>query len=792
MNFLFNFKLTLRSLIRNKQYVSINLISFAIGLMCCIFIFQYVRFELSYDTFHHNSEQIYRLETTIYGEGVETRYANLASAKHIVDAIEKLPEVENQSLFAKYGAVNIEVEEELFAEFNGIAADAAFLEIFSFELLNGDSEQLLAKPNSLVITNSTAQKYFGSTDAIGQSLIFNFQDKKEVLTVVGVLKDIPQNSHFYFDFVTSEDVFQKMYEYEINEVSLAYFYMKLSSNVLPNKTEEKIQHSYLEGPSGEFGNKMFHLRPILDIHLNSSSRGELSVNNKSFFVYIFVLVAFIILGLGCFNFVTLATAKSIQRAKEIGIRKALGAGRLTLASSFLVESILLTVAGLAVGYLLVWYGIPYFNEISNKQFGFSEFVHPNSMLLMLGAVLLMGLISGIYPALVLSHHKITLLLKNVSKGDSSGSLLWRSMVITQFSITLILFSITSVVQNQINYIYEKDLGFNKEQVITIQNYLKGDKLQEFKELLTKNSAISTVSSSSYVPGVSNTSGVAQVQIEGSDSKYSFSWVAIDPNYFSLYGIEVKSGRNITSEFSSDSLNSFLINKTAVDVLGWDEPIGKQLNSFGKDGYVVGVVDDFNFLSLYHDIPPMIFVVEPELNFQTSIKIGTSEDINISLSYIENVWKEFIPGTAFTYQFVDDQYESLYKSERKAKTLFSVFSMLAVFISILGLVGFTSYIVQKKRKEIGIRKVLGASIKDVLLLFYSGYAKLFLVSLIISLPLIYISVKEWIKSFSFHLEISPFLFFIPTVIVSIVFLVTITMFVVKNASENPVNAIKNNL
>ncbi len=754
-----------------------------------MFIFQYVKFELSYDAFHEDAEQIYRLETTVFGEGVTTRYANLANAKMLIDVVERLPEIETQSLFAKFGVLNVEARKELFAEPNGIAADASFFKMFSFELFGGNPEEVLAKPNSLVISKKAAEKYFGGTDVIGKSLKFNFQDKNEILIITGVLKDIPLNSHFRFDFVTSEDVFQKIYGYKIDEVSLAYSYLKLSNNAILSEVERKVQEIYLKSPDGEFGNKVFHLKPLLDIHLNSSARGELSTNSQRFFVHILVLVAFLILGLGCFNFVTLATAKSIQRAKEIGIRKTLGAGRFAVAISFLLESITLTLSGLAVAYLLIWYGLPYFNEIIDKKFVFDGFVQADFVLTMLGVVLLIGLISGIYPALVLSRHRVTLLLKKVSKGNSSGSLLWRSVVITQFSITLILFCTTSVVQNQVNYIYEKDLGFSKEQIITFQNYLKGDRLQEFKEVLTKNSSIGLVSSSSYVPGTSNTSGVAQVRIDSIDTNYSFSWVAIDPDYFNLYGIDIESGRNLSHEFSSDSLHSFLINKTAVEVLGWKEPIGEKVTAFGKEGYVVGIVSDFNFLSLYNDVPPMIFVTESELNFQTSIKLSTSENLNETLAYIENVWKDFMPGIAFTYQFVDDQYANLYKSEKKAKTLFTVFSILAIFISILGLVGFTSYLVQQRKKEIGIRKVLGATIKDVLQLFYSGYSKLFLASLLISMPLVYLITKEWMSSFSFHFDISPVVYLIPVIIVTIVFLISITLQVGKNATENPIDVIK---
>jgi putative ABC transport system permease protein len=789
-----NFKSTIRILSRDKIYLLISTISLSIGVLSCLFIARYVTDELSYDRFHTDFSKISRIETTLTRkDGRTNKYANLEGRnyKFIKDRILSISQINEVIRFATYGSLNIEINEQFFSEQEALAADSSFFNFFSFRFLRGNRKEALSYPNSAVITKALSEKYFGSSNAIGKSLLFRFQGNTVLLTITGILENIPETSHFLFNIVTSKDVFEKLYKISINEASLGYSYLKVINSGSTKEIEDQLNLIYTENKPADLNvEQTFSLRPIQDIHLKSSSLGELSTNSDTSLLYIFSIVGAIILGIASFNFSTLTIAKSIKRANEIGMRKIFGAQKQDILTAFVIESGVLTILSICVAYLLIWFFLPYFNLSIGKSIAYSDFFSPLFFIPLFLFVLIVGLTIGLYPAFLLYKRKLASLLKKKYLVDGKKNLLWKGMIIAQFSISIVLTIATYVIQNQIDYVSTRELGFNKEQIITFPNYFDDSrKKSSFVEQLKKNPHISKITFSSYVPGTSKSTGTAVVTAEGISDEITFNWIAVDDEFFDLYGINVIEGRNFSRELSSDSTQAFVINETAKNILGWDNPLNKKINSFGRQGFVIGVVQDFNFLSLYSKIPPMIFVIYDQLNFTISAKLTSPQYFPDAIAFIENEWTEFHPGVAFSYKFVDDEFEAQYESEKKAQSILTIFSALALIIAFLGLFSFISYLIEQKTHEIGIRKVLGATIFDILKLFYGSYLRLFLISILISVPIVIIVMQKWLSSFYYRINIKPELILIPLTGIFLVFVFSISVQVTRGVTKNPIDSIK---
>jgi putative ABC transport system permease protein len=789
-----NLKSTVRGLFRDKIYFSICIISLSIGILSCLFIARYVTYELSYDRFHDDYKNIHRIETTyIRNDGQVNKYANLEGRNYafISDGIRSIPQVAEITRFATYGNLNVEANNQVFAEQEALAADSTFFDLFSFSFLSGNRNSVLSSPNSALISKEISEKYFGNSNAIGKSLLLRFEDNTVLLTVTGVIDDIPETSHFSFNIVTSKDAFEQLYDLSIYEASLGYTYLRTVNGSSINEIEEQLNSIFSQNvPEDLKAGQSFSLRPIQDIHLRSSAIGELSNNGSITYIYIFSIVGLIILSIAYFNFSTLSIAKSTRRAKEIGLRKIFGAGKQDVLSAFIIESVIITIFSILVAYVLVWSFLPYFNSITEKSIAYSDFISPYFFLFIFLIVLIAGFAIGFFPALILYKSKIDLLLKKNYLKQGKKNFLWKGMVITQFSISIIIIIAAYVFQNQINYIFTKELGFNKEQIITFQNYFDtpGTK-NAFVEQLKKYPYIDEVAFSSYAPGTSKSAGTAVVNAEGVNDEITFNWIAVDDNFFDLYEIDIIEGREFSSSRASDSTQAFIINEIAKNTLGWDNPLDQKLSSFGRDGFVIGVVEDFNFLSLHRKIPPMIFVIHNDLYFTISVKLTSPQHYSDAIAFIENEWNKFHPGVAFAYDFVDDKFEALYRSEQKARTLLLIFSVLALSITFLGLFSFVSYLIEQKKREIGIRKVLGATILDILNLFYSSYFKLYLASILISVPIAYMAAKKWLNSFYYGINIGLELILLPLVGIFIIFIISISIQVFRWALLNPIDSIR---
>lgn len=782
------FKSTIRRLSRDRSYLITNVLSLAIGLLCCLFIFSYVQDELSYDTFHKNANNIFRIEIEVSTEdGADSRYAILGTSP--VDWLHQVPEIELETRFARfYGDMIVETNGDTFTENRILAADSSFFNLFSFKIIKGSPASALANPNCVVLTESTARKYFGSTDVLGETLKLSFLDWEALLTITGVAEDVPSNSHFSFDIVTSAAAYEKINGVKLSNFPNAYSYIRVTGNASTNDLREKINELYTKNDLEAASTSRFLLRSLTDIHLHSSAIDELSANSNANYIYLFAFIAFIILGIGCVNFATLATSRSVHRAREIGMRKVFGAESSGLRIMVLLEALSLAFVALVATYFIAWFFLQYFNELAGKSIAYTDFFDPSFLLMMLGMTLVVGIVSGLYPALVLSRHKPQALLReNVTK-SSRGTYLWKSMVVTQLAISLVLIGVTYIVQKQIDFIFTKNLGFEREQIITFPNYFFETR-ETFMDELEKHPNIRHATSSSYIPGASKKAGLSSVEAEGKSTTMTFEAIVIDPHFFETFDVKFIEGRNFSELLASDSTEAFIINKTAVQKLGWNEPLGKKMHAYGKDGYVIGVVEDFNFTSLHNEITPMVFLLYDSHYARISAKVKSAQNMPQTLSYIESKWKELAPGMPFRYEFLDDQFAALYESEQRARTLFFSFSILAITIAILGLFSFASYTIQQKTREIGIRKVLGATVQDILKLFYTGYAKLLLIAVFIALPIGYLWMNSWLENFAYRTKIEAEVVGIPLLLVMVILLVSVSYQAVKGALQNPADTIR---
>lgn len=777
-------KTAFRNICKNKLQSLVNLLSLCIGITCVMLIYAYVKHELSYDQFFENADHIYRMEFTSGLPGKEkTRYANINKNTN-PGSLESIPSVEKQTRFAILSDIFAEASNKRITETNFWASDSSFFSFFDFPLIEGNRNSVLEPSNSIVLTKKTARKYFGNQKALGKSFSVIFQDTSVPLTVTGVTK-VPANTHLQFDAIASKDVYHKLYNYYVKDAYSAYNYLQLKKGA--NVTEVEKQLEQLNKKSG-YIRLDYHLRSLTDIHLYSAVRGEISPNSDIRYIYFLSAIALILLIIGGINFTSLATAQTLQRYKEAGIRKVLGAKKRQLIGQFLVEAILLALIAVSAEYIIIYYTLPFFNTLAGSQFVFADFFNPSFILLFTGAAVVIGILVGTYPALMLSAFQPVKTLKGLAPSGKKGTSIWKSIVAIQFAASIAMIICTVAIFQQLQYIQNKNLGFDKDRIITIPNRF-GKQVAPMKSQLSAIPGIESVSISSYVPGVSKTSGTGLVEIPGQSDSLTFNWISVDYNYFDTYGIKLKEGRTFSRKYGTDSTQAFMLNEAAVKALGWKSPLGKELNSIGGKRKVIGVTENFNFLSLYQNYTPIIYLVEPSLYFNFSIKIAASGDISDTIAKIENAWKTLLPNTPFNYKFVDEQFDALYKADQQMGKIFALFAGLALFITCLGLFSLSSFMAAKKKKEIGIRKVHGASISDILLYFYINYGKLVGLAGLIAVPASFYFLSKWLQNFAFKTEISVGIFILAIAMTLAIAIATVSYESIKAAFANPAESLR---
>jgi putative ABC transport system permease protein len=783
-------KITLRVIQRHIGFSVIKISGLAIGMACCILILLFVRYELSFDDFHANKNHIYRVLSELdLTQGTEIVPI---TALPLAPAIKNdLPEVTAVTRISDWGDRLFKVGDKRFSEYL-FYADADFFDIFTFPLIQGDPKTALVEPFSLVITEELAKKYFGKADPLGQFItIQNSQDYQ----ITGIMQNVPGNSHLRFDSLASfssrnnEDRVKGNYW---DRFSNDYTYVLLPEGIEPKELESKFPAFMAKQIPVEEDRYSLHLQTLKDIHFSGWNYDVARRINKDY-LYAYSAIAFFILIIACINFMNLATARSSGRAKEVGIRKVVGASRAQLIRQFFTESVVMALLSLLIAIGLGRLLLPKFNQFVRSELTLNVFSDFGLFFGLVVLSLFVGFVSGGYPALVLSAFKPAMVLKKAF-GEKAKGLSFRAVTsVLQFSISIVLIFATAVVYAQIHYMKKKDPGFNAKQIIAI--YLNSPSLREKTETLKseilRNPSILSACASFGTPASGTGSGRSFIP-EGYPEGESIHMETLfcDYDFIKTYGLTLISGRNFSREFSTDIENAFILNETAAKKLGWDDPIGRRFSEedSGVEAKVIGLVKDFHYESMLYEIAPMVLTLRPyDFNY-ISAKISL-ENVSQVLSFLESKWKEFAPGYPFEYFFVDEEFDRYYNFERRQGQLFTYCSVLAIFISCMGIFGLASFTAEKRTKEIGIRKVLGASVSGIVVLLSKEFVKWVLAANIIGWPVAYFVMKKWLQGFAYRVDLGVWMFALSAFLVLIVALLTVSYQSIKTALADPVNSLR---
>ena len=795
-------KVALRNLIKQKGFSIINIVGLATGIACSTLIFIFVTHELSYDTFHEKADRIYRLavRASIGDTKIHQTYSSSITFKQL---LEDFPEIETGIKFLKLGRTPVKYEEKIFHEDRFYAVDETFFEVFSIPLIQGDPQSVLTDPNQMVITKDTALKYFGTTDAVGRILRIDSVRGQENIDaeITGVSENVPANSHFHYDLLLSSATFPANTNDPGWTSNNFISYIVLKEGASAEWMEEKLKdftRKYMGGEQfdawvakGNFWE--YFLQPITKIHLTSDLNGEFEANGNETYVFIFSLVSIIILLIACINFMNLSTAKSSLRAKEVALRKVVGSSRTRLIIQFISESVFLSYISLAIGILAVISLLPLYNRLIGKHLGLQIFNNPLVIPLLLALGLFVGVISGSYPAFLLSSFKPITVLKTQSDTRRGGAWLRNMLVVFQFTISVFLIIGTLVVDRQLKFFQNKKLGFNKEQVLVIQNPGSlGDNIIPFKESLRKSSRIIDVSGSNSLPGRSFSN--IGFGAEGVDENFTLNLCVCDYDFASTLELELAQGRFFSKEFASDS-HAAVLNEKAAELLAWEDPIGKRINNWGNnrgDFTVIGVIKDYHYESLHQEIRPMALFLSGGYYTNTeryiSVRLNT-ENLSESIRSIKGTWDDFARNTPFEYSFLDQDFDNLYLNEKQTRKLFSIFSFLAIFIACLGLFGLASYTADRRTKEIGIRKVLGASTVNIIGHLNKGFIRWVFIANFIAWPTAWFVMNRWLQNFSYRIGLTWWMFALAAALSMLIAMMTVSFQTVKAARKNPIDSMR---
>ncbi len=801
------FKVAVRNIFRHKMYSLINVSGLTIGITCCLLILFYIFYELSYDKFHKNADRIFRINTYLKFGATELKIPVTADMMGYL-LKKDYPQIEEFTRIYNFAGNKLVKKGNQYYDEQKIAyVDSTFFKVFTYSFLYGSKTKVLCEPNTVVITKSIAEKYFGSDDAVGK-IIQTKDDGGTVYKITAVIQDMPDNSHFNFDFLFP--MMNLHYDWGNLVSSNFHTYLLLRKGIDYKKFEKHFAEyrkryefpyakKYLQIQSIEefekAGNKIEHsLIPVTDIHLYSKRAQEMSPSGNIEYIYILSAVALFILLIACINFMNLTTAGSANRAREVGIRKVLGTERKSIIFQFLSESILISTIAVAIAVVIAFDGLPLFNNLVHKKIDFNVLSSVPFVLFILILPILVGLIAGSYPAFYLSKFMPGEIIKGrISRGSKSGGLR-STLVIFQFTASIILIIGTIIIYKQLNYIQNKNLGYQKDQVLIINDsYMLGNNVNAFKnEMLKVPGVISgTISGFLPVPSQRNFSAFYTGAASVSESGLTMQRWKIDDNYLKTLGIKLIEGRNFSPEFGGDSA-SVILNETAVKQLDYINPVGKILNTWVNGGRIkkysiIGVVKDFNFESLHQDIGPLCFVLERSTRL-ISFKVSAAQ-IPFILGQAEHKWKSMASGMPFGYRFMDDSFNEVYKNEKQIGLIALSFSVLAILIACLGLFGLATFLIEQKTKEIGIRKVLGASMLSLLFMLSKEFLKWILIANVIAVPVAFYFMNNWLKDFAYRINISWWVFVFAGAIALMIALATVSFKAIRAANANPVKSLR---
>jgi|SRR6218665_130283 len=780
-------KIAIRNIMRHKAFAMINIAGLTIGMTCSILILLWVRNEMSYDSFHENSNKLFRVVCNV------AQFKAAVTPYPVVQELQsKAPGVKRVIRMQPTNAVVFQKDDHRFEEAGGLYVDSTFLQAFSFPLVKGDRNAALLRSDGILISEDMAVKYFGKEDPVGKVLRKN---NVENVVVTGVLANVPANSHLQFDYIMPMSAIASSNSDIKNYVwdNFNFFsYVELDENVASSeagvkKVTAQLEEIYKKQIPDNLLKVDFALQPLTSIHLHSDYQADVAGHGNYLYVKIFFVVAVFILIVACINFMNLATARSARRAKEVGLRKVVGAVRGQLVLQFIGESVLISFVALIIAILLVWILLPAFNKLAGKELAVSLF--DGQLLLILGGIALVtGLLSGSYPAIFLSSFKPV----KVLKGDvrkMGGNLIFRNaLVVVQFVVSIVLLAGTAIVFRQLNFIKNMNLGFERSNLLCLPmtGNLAG-KYDVLKAELKGNPLTSNFTITNGIPA-GYTNGTIGVQWEGKPptDQTMFSNMDVNEDFFDIFQMKMAGGRIFSPAFADS--NNYIINETAARRMGMnsESAIGKPLTMWGNKGMIVGVVKDFNFKAVQHKIDPMILRFNPGSIAIIRTKPGATE---ATIKALEKINAKLNPAYPFSYSFVDQEIDKLYKGEQQMGRLFNLFAILAILISCMGLYGLSAFMAEQRTKEIGVRKVLGASVGNVVYLLSLSFTRLILIATVIAIPLAWWAINNWLQGFAYRVPVSWGIFILAAVAALVIAWLTVGYESIKAALSNPVKSLR---
>ncbi|MBU1820848.1 MAG: ABC transporter permease [Bacteroidetes bacterium] len=794
------FRIAFRNLWRNKTFSLITILGLAVGLACCLLLFMYVSHELSYDDFQQKADRTVRV-TMEYSMDGNVGKVPVTGTKVAPEFVRAFPEVEAGARLLNSSAV-VRNGEQRFSEKRFVYADSSLFRVFSFRLLKGNPQTALAGPNQLVLSESTARKYFGGEDPVGKVLRVDTRRGETDYTVTGVVEDSPLNSQIKYDVLAS---FASLGASKTEEWWSANYatYLLLRTPESLAGLQSKVP-GYMKSKSAETemtgkNYLTYTLEPLRRVHLHSEVEGNFEPNGDLLYIYIFGSIAVLILVIACVNYVNLATARAVERAQEVGVRKVMGAQPGQLFGQFIGESVIVTFIALLSGLLLSSLALPLFNQLSDRQFSFDTWLQPDNLLIIAGIGIVVSLVAGSYPALVLTSYQPVRVLKGHLKTTGAGNFR-RTLIVFQFAITAFLIISTFIVQNQLNYIQAKKLGYDKEHVVVLPaDRQVGEKVQVLKSEFKQNASVQQVSLA-YESPVFIKGGYSMRRADMPEDQYKMvAGLPVDEDFVKTMGLRILAGSDLNKAdlaqapvMYGDTANyyHFILNETAAKELGWtpQQAIGQKMDmGQNRKGEVKAVVENFHFASMREKIGPLVIFPEGYGNV-VLVKLSGSQLAN-TLRFLENKWNTLVPNRPFEYQFLDEEFNKLYATETRTGRIFSVFSFLSIFLACLGLFGLSAYTTALRTKEIGIRKVLGASIGSIVSLLSQDFLKLVLIAIVIASPLAWYAMDRWLQDFAYRIDIPWWVFIVAGLLAVGVALLTVSFQSVKAALMNPVRSLR---
>jgi len=800
-------KTAIRNIVRQKGYVFINILGLAIGIAASMLIASYVISELSYDQHHKKKERIYRvyLDGNINNQEIKGAWTAVPLA---FTAKEKFPEVQEAVRIDTWDETVIKHEERSFVEDAFIMADSTFFNVFTAPLIEGNPKTALAKPNVVVISESTAKKIFGDESPMGKSLKVGSYD--EYFEVTGVMEDMPETSHFDCNMIGSFVTSSRSNNGNWLSNNIATYFL-LSENASMEQVESKfpgllreyagpVLEEFLGLSFNEFlekGNKYaYHLQPLQDIHLNPDIGGEMKPPHDKKYIYIFSIVALMLIVIAVINYMNLSTARASNRTKEVGLRKVVGGTKRMLIKQFLTESVIMSFMALILALILVQLSLPYFNNLINTQLIFDYLGEWYYIPVLVLLAIIIGLLAGSYPAFYLSSFNPTSILSGELKSGMKNKRIRSILVVSQFIISAALILGTIVISRQTTYMLNKDLGFDKNQLLVIRRIsVLEDQIETFKKEVNKIPGVINSTHSTMVPGHTNNNNAQQLESQPKDETYVFETNWADEDFLDVYDIKIEQGRYFKKDITSDD-NVCIINQKALDDYPIEDVFSERILSPAnteeglKPYKIVGVVSDFHVRSLHQKISPYLILPKAEDTHWGYFTVKLSgENIPQTMKQIESKWEEFSNNDPMLYFFMDNEYENLYEEEKRSSTLSIGFAILSIFIASLGLFGLTSFTTEQRTKEIGIRKAMGSSITNIVLLVAKETIRLIMISLVISIPIAYYFLSNWLNNYPYRIDLSPFDFFYTLVIILIIAFITISYQTIRAARKNPAYSLR---